>query len=206
MFENSRLFSWIFLLVLALYTGCERESIQYYEIPKDSEAVSDNHLHADHPPHAEEDRMMPPPDSAVSTQHPEEPSWIVPEGWAEGRQSSMRVGSFQVMAAAGASVDISVTVFPGDVGGIHRNINRWRGQIGLQPVDDTGDSVETVTTPNHSFEIVRLESAATRQSMLAAILDHHGRTWFIKMMGDSRLVEAEEERFLAFIRSFKLEH
>ena len=34
------------------------------------------------------------------------------------------------------SVDLIVTKFPGDVGGVLANVNRWRKQIGLQPIGD----------------------------------------------------------------------
>ena len=46
----------------------------------------------------------------------------------------MRRATFLVKGADGQSAEIAVSVFPGDVGGLMANINRWRGQIGLGPV------------------------------------------------------------------------
>ena len=33
-----------------------------------------------------------------------------------------------------SKAEIAVTVFPGNVGGLTANVNRWRGQIGLAPL------------------------------------------------------------------------
>jgi hypothetical protein len=30
--------------------------------------------------------------------------------------------------------EVTVSAFPGDTGGLLANLNRWRGQIGLEPV------------------------------------------------------------------------
>jgi hypothetical protein len=45
----------------------------------------------------------------------------------------MRIGSFAVKEGNDSSLDISVTAFPGDLGGLLPNVERWLGQIGLDP-------------------------------------------------------------------------
>jgi len=59
--------------------------------------------------------------------------WFIPEGWEPGKKSSMRIGSFSVQDGNDSSLDISVTAFPGDLGGLLPNVERWLGQIGLNP-------------------------------------------------------------------------
>ena len=59
--------------------------------------------------------------------------WLIPEGWELGKKSSMRIGSFSVQDGNDSSLDISVTAFPGDLGGLLPNVERWLGQIGLNP-------------------------------------------------------------------------
>ena len=61
--------------------------------------------------------------------------WKTPEGWTEVPPSSMRYASFSAPADEGSKIDISVVTFPGDGGSDADNINRWRGQMGLAPVD-----------------------------------------------------------------------
>src|SRR5215211_1195932 len=61
--------------------------------------------------------------------------WTAPEGWTEVPPSSMRYASFSAPAEDGGKIDISVVTFPGDGGSDADNVNRWRGQMGLAPVD-----------------------------------------------------------------------
>src|SRR5712691_3850326 len=62
--------------------------------------------------------------------------WTTPEGWTEIPPSSMRYASFSAPAEEdGGKIDISVVTFPGDGGSDADNVNRWRGQIGLAPID-----------------------------------------------------------------------
>jgi hypothetical protein len=63
--------------------------------------------------------------------------WFIPEGWEPGKKSSMRIGSFSVKDGKDSSLDISVTSFPGDLGGLLPNVERWLGQIGLEPGKDS---------------------------------------------------------------------
>ena len=57
-----------------------------------------------------------------------------PTTWKDGKTSSMRIASLKVDDQNGSELDISVTTFPGDVGGLLANVNRWVGQIELSPV------------------------------------------------------------------------
>ena len=47
----------------------------------------------------------------------------------------MRLASHKVSDEDGNEIDFSITSFPGDVGGLLANVNRWLGQIGLPPTD-----------------------------------------------------------------------
>src|SRR5690349_3907522 len=62
--------------------------------------------------------------------------WDTPEGWrAVIADQPMRVATFR--AGPGDGVEVSVTAFPGDVGGLLANVNRWRGQVGLAPAQES---------------------------------------------------------------------
>ena len=65
----------------------------------------------------------PPPDPKTAS---------IPTGWKPGKVSSMRLGSYSVEEEDGCSLDISITSFPGDLGGLMPNVERWLGQIGLK--------------------------------------------------------------------------
>ena len=48
----------------------------------------------------------------------------------------MRIGNYAVTNEAGQSLDFSITSFPGQVGGILANVNRWLGQVGIEQTDE----------------------------------------------------------------------
>ena len=48
----------------------------------------------------------------------------------------MRLASYEVADKNGSRLDFSVTSFPGDVGGLLANVNRWLGQIGMEEVKE----------------------------------------------------------------------
>jgi hypothetical protein len=131
-------------------------------------------------------------------------SYSVPEGWVEQQASGIRKATLQVNSETG-SAEITILTFPGDVGGRLANINRWRGQIGLDPAtpEDLQAYTEGVVISNHRGLYVRLESEP--QSILGALLPFHGNTWFIKMMGDTPTVLANEAALQQFLASIEIE-
>src|SRR5207244_13094084 len=61
--------------------------------------------------------------------------WNTPERWTEVPPSWMRYASISASDGDSGKIDISVVTFAGDGGSDADNVNRWRGQIGLSPVD-----------------------------------------------------------------------
>lgn len=123
----------------------------------------------------------------------------------------MRRASFVAKGADGQTADIAVTVFPGDVGGLVANINRWRGQLGLGPI--APDEISSITSNLDvngtkatavDFEGGTSPAGATHpQRLIVVTIPHAGNSWFFKMTGDAPLVEAQKEAFLQFVNSVK---
>lgn len=131
-------------------------------------------------------------------------NYPVPEGWLEFAPSSIRKANFKISNATG-NAEVSVTVFPGDVGGNLANVNRWRQQIGLPPIDS--ETLKTVLKPtlisNHPGYYVKIEGSTN--SILGAMLPFHGATWFVKMQGNILTIEEQTENFLTFLSQFTIE-
>ena len=128
------------------------------------------------------------------------PQWVVPKDWQPGKTSSMRRASFAVTGA-----EIAVTVFPGDVGGLLANLNRWRGQIGLEPTtaEKLADLTQKLTVNGVAATVVDIANDATGKRMLVATIPQGGNSWFFKITGDKPLVEAQKAAFLDFVKSVK---
>jgi hypothetical protein len=129
--------------------------------------------------------------------------WTTPEGWTEVPPSSMRYASFSAPGEEGSKIDISVVTFPGDGGSDADNINRWRGQIGLAPIDANAitSEVAPLKTADSTFSTTDIVGDKTRT--IAAWTRRDGRVWFFKATGPSASVEKEKPNFVKFIESVR---
>ena len=72
----------------------------------------------------------------------------------EAEVSAMRRGSYSITDDRNNEADLSITAFPGDVGGELANVNRWRGQVGLEPLSE-----EQFTKQAQAIEIAGQEGS-----------------------------------------------
>lgn len=117
----------------------------------------------------------------------------------------MRRGSFRIKSPDGKEADLSVFVFPGAAGGLADNVNRWRGQIGLEPLSSEKLTESLARQKNPAgldFTIVDL-AGANSERILGAILQRGPNSWFFKLKGPSELVASEKSAFLDFLNSIK---
>lgn len=132
-----------------------------------------------------------------------------PSGWTEQPAGSVRVASFSIAGSEGRKADMSVTQFPGDVGGDLANVNRWRGQIQLAPLSaaDLPKEVREEDFPAGHFSFVDMVSDKAvidgkyHSRILGAWLKQPDRTWFFKLSGESDLVAAQKSAFEDFLKS-----
>lgn len=135
------------------------------------------------------------------------PGWQAPEHWQENDPGPVRRGSFEITNDQGAYADFAITVFPGDVGGVLPNINRWRDQLRLPAISpaDLPNATEEITVGGRPGLIMMIEGNVTggsrnvTQTTLGAFVFQEDSTWFFKMTGDDDLVRAEETPFRAFL-------
>jgi hypothetical protein len=135
-----------------------------------------------------------------------------PPGWEEKPLSTMRLASFKAVGPNGKETDVSVVSLPGEAGGDLANVNRWRGQLNLDPIDEEtlSKSAEHLKANNHDYLLVDLESQGPingqtdNQRILAAITRETDRCWFIKMTGEATAVESQKSAFHNFLQSLKL--
>jgi hypothetical protein len=140
----------------------------------------------------------PPRDSGAPQIH-----WKAPEGWTEVPPSSMRYASFSAPAEEGGKVDISIVTFPGDGGSDADNVNRWRGQIGLAPIEANAvtSQIAPLKTEDGAFSTTDIAGVKTRT--IAAWTRRDGRVWFFKVTGPNAAVEKEKTNFVKFIESVR---
>ena len=143
----------------------------------------------------------PAPASSPAPPNPSAPEWSIPSHWAPGQASSMRLASYKVSDEEGNELDFSVTTFPGDVGGLLANVNRWLGQIGLESTDEEGlkQYVSPIKIDGMTAQLV--EASSTDKTFYAAILMRNNSSWFFKLTGGKALALKEKENFSEFLDS-----
>jgi hypothetical protein len=127
-----------------------------------------------------------------------------PEGWAPAADAG---GMRLVSLKAGENVDVSVVALPPIAGDVVANVNRWRGQVGLEAAspEDIQKQTEVVKIDGADAAYVDLagpESAgADRPRIVAAMLPHGGQIWFFKMIGPSDAVGKQVDAFKRWLGS-----
>ena len=99
--------------------------------------------------------------------------------------------------------NLEVTVIPAG-GDLLANVNRWRGQLKLEPLDQQQliDSSLDVKAGNLDGKYIVIPGAS--ETILAAIFpEAGGGSWFVKLRGDSKIAELQQEAFRAFVSSLR---
>ena len=176
-------------------------------------AVAAGELPPGHPPVgggagtdlAEQARTQPPAVSSAPAADDRVLDWTTPPGWREATTSNpSRLATLEVSEGA-QSAEVTITRFPGDVGGLLPNINRWRGQIGLAPVTDTSQQpVEALEVDGVQAQLLDLQGAGEASQRMLVVLVTRGQfTYFVKMTGPGTLLGRERQHFLDFARSLR---
>ncbi len=170
-------------------TGCDRSQIQYYRIPKEKPALG---------------QVSEPPSSPThdSTNRVVEPRLVMPSTWKAETPGQMQVARYS-MSADGRVAEATITTFPGDVGGLFANINRWRSQIGLEPISQ--DQISQVSQPlelnGARATLVDLVNPQNQRRLISVIVPRDGQTWFFKLLGDESLAEREKEQLVNMVKN-----
>lgn len=134
-------------------------------------------------------------------------SWTAPASWQAKAVSSFRKGSYNVPGDGGTVADLAITAFPGDTGGLFANVNRWRGQVGLQPVAESELEAGVQHLDVNGFHITIVDALGSVNGqptrVLGAIVPHNGQTWFFKLLGPDAIVTREQAPFRDFLATIK---
>ncbi len=136
------------------------------------------------------------------------PAWVTPTNWVEKPPTQMLLAKYSIVNGE-ASADVTISFFPGDVGGTLANVNRWRGMVGLHAIggEDLDKTTESLDVPGIKPIIVDVSGNSTKTGrpnrLVGVIWPREGQTWFYKLMGDSALVDKEKLPFKQFVQSVR---
>ncbi len=133
--------------------------------------------------------------------------WTTPKGWTELQGSGMRFATLNPPGPGKA--EMSVVVLPGPAGGELANVNRWRGQIGLPPMDEAalGAARKTVKCKAGTvavFDFTSPEGDIKSRMVTGLLATPDGNTWFLKLMGEADPVGKAKPAFMKFLETLRL--
>ena len=193
-------------LLIVAAAGCGRDTVKVYHADASDAATAPPPATAPATPQGAMPATMPdgrpiPDNSGLPTLQ-----YTLPDGWEKKAPTQMRVASFGV-SQDGKQADVSVIPIGGIAGGTLANVNRWRGQVGLAPVDE--DAVQKITEriiiagqDADLFDVTGTgPDGGEAQRIIASVLHRDDTAWFFKMTGEAALVEAQKPAFIAFLKS-----
>jgi len=139
---------------------------------------------------------------------PAKPQWEVPPDWHEQPAAQMLLASYLVTGAEGKAT-ITISTFPGSVGGELANVNRWRKQLGLNAISESElpQSTTRLDVLGGRAMLVDINGADAKAGqkarMVAAMVPRAGSTWFYKLMGDEPVVAKQKDAFVKFIQTVR---
>ncbi len=196
---------WILAAVAAIsivVTACRRDELTHARVRKEMPAPElQATTPASMPASAAGDVPTPPAPSGGDALH-----WQLPKGWQESKAGGMRYATLKPPVPG--KVDVSVVVLPGSAGGELANVNRWRGQIGLPPIDDEklAAARKPMKTRAGSVSVYDFTSEGqVKTRMIAGLLVSAGNSWFVKMVGDADAVDAARGGFLHVLETLRFD-
>lgn len=199
-----------------LGTGCSRDpvgdvveitktrTITQYEPARAAGATDDERFGFSRP--------VPPPPPGMA-QHAAAPfRWKVIDGWTAQEGSQMRVANFSF--GPNGEGECYLSLLPGSAGGVLANLNRWRAQMGQEPMAEE-DLASLGTTKLLGADAPMLDvtgpfkgmgetEAKPDYRMLGALLGAPEFTLFVKMTGPANIVAENEDKFREFCASVEI--
>lgn len=136
-----------------------------------------------------------------------QPKWTVPEGWKEAPGNEFSMAAFAVTDGK-MSIKTTVSRAGGD---LLQNLNRWRGQLGLEPWsnDELKKSAKVLAVDGSDGTLVDLVGTDARSKKpsctIGVIVPRGDSAWFFKLTGDVELAQREKANFEAFVQSVKFD-
>ena len=184
--------------LLVFTSGCGEREIAERELPKGIERIADTQGDANG---SSSEQAGPSVGEAGSGG---DPRWSVPESWRRVEEEApMRFATFVTDHPEGRA-KVLVSRFTGEVGGELANVNRWRKQLGLGPIDheQLDATVSRFGESGRSGYRVRIRGGGS--ILIAAGLHEaeRNRTWFVKsVVSTPTVADRLEQEMVAFASS-----
>jgi len=135
----------------------------------------------------------------------------LPAGWSEQQSTSMRPINLRV--AGDSRCECYLSSLPGTAGGLLENLNRWRKQMGADPIDDAAlAKLPRAKLLGREAVVMEVDGTFTGMGggelanarMVGAIASLPAVTLFLKMVGPKEVVAKERAGFDKLLASIRM--
>ena len=130
--------------------------------------------------------------------------WEKPDSWIPSEGSLMRLASFAIPYSGGTG-DLSVIQLGGDGGGLKSNVNRWRGQLNLGPIElfDIEKDIVKEKGQLNIFKTIQIINQEVDSAFMCAIIPYGNYTIFVKLsLKPIGIIDVKDD-FITFCSSLK---
>jgi hypothetical protein len=201
--------------VLASFAGCQEESVTHSRIVRAPESATPP---AALPPAAAVPAPMAAPMAggamgsmgAGEVPLPPKPmgaaklDWSLPNSWTQSLTGGIRYATLKPPGPG--NLDVSVVVLAGPAGGELANVNRWRSQIGLPPLEEAAlaSARKSIASKAGAVALYDFTSEGVQKTRLVAgLLVANDNTWFFKMTGDAEAAGKALPEFTHLLQSLR---
>ena len=131
-----------------------------------------------------------------------------PDSWGFASPSGPEKARFAITDTNGTA-SVTMTVLQGDGGGLLGNVNRWRGQLGLDKLEEKklADALMPVKGLGKKASMIDITGISQRSQietrLVGVIVSDNGLTWFYKLMGSASVVEEAKDGFLEYLPQWR---
>jgi hypothetical protein len=127
-----------------------------------------------------------------------------PPSWRENPAPEKgRIYEFQAEEAGGSAI-VSFTIMGGESGGLAANIDRWRTQVGLEPLGDQGIGRSATPMKFVGSEAWLVDVVGKDRAILGVVAISPQFAMFLKMDGPPTAVNAQRATFVRVAQSFQM--
>lgn len=132
-------------------------------------------------------------------------TYQTPPGWKEiAANDGISLAAFQIEEGNRMTARVTISAAGGDVAA---NVNRWRTQVGLEPVSEAQIRKDLRPMDVGGFQGQYADltgpEAAGEMRILAVMVPRENVTWFFKMRGPADLVGRKKSAFESFVGSVR---
>jgi hypothetical protein len=131
----------------------------------------------------------------------------LPDGW---ERSATRPMVMAVYSTADPDAEVAITRFPivAEMADKLSNLNRWRGQVGLAPVDasDVATAFRDIEIDGQPASLVELlPDEGAPLAMVVAMLERDNNVWFFKLSGKPSAVASQQSAMREWLATIEFD-